>query len=81
MFRQYLGKAKIKRNATVIQEQVPFRWNFPEIIFEVYNLDAGYKDCVAIGYGVLGDYATYGFGSLYVENDDLIWVEGASGKG
>ncbi len=79
MYRQCLGKAKIKLKALVYQDQVWMRWGEKEIdtemVFEVYALVNGCKDCVAFGYGVLGNYESYGFGSLYVEDGDLIWME------
>lgn len=82
MYKIYLGKAKVKFNAVVWQNMCPHEWGKGEAgtdgkdvdtIFEVYSLTEAHKECVALGFGVLGDFNSYGFGSLFVRNEDLIW--------
>lgn len=69
------GKARIKQNAIIGQDHHFRKWDSPLLIFDVHDFLGKRKKLIADGYGNLDKPNAYGNGAIFVNDEDLIWVE------
>lgn len=74
--RRIKYKAKIKDGALVGQDFSYSRWKDDGTTFDVYYFTKVRAKCIAYGYGEISeDGKSYGNGALYVDREDLVYLE------